>query len=65
MSIHELFIDIDEPARLVYQVVHNMEVIGGASAEGANGMAQLFVAVFLVDLAAALWVSVYMTFLYG
>ena len=54
MSIHELFIDRDEPDHLVYQVIHDMEGIGDTSAEGANGMGQLFTAVFLVDGSAAL-----------
>ena len=36
MSIRELFIDRDEPAHLVYQVIHDMEVIGDTSAEVAK-----------------------------
>ena len=54
MSIHEFFIDRDAPAHLVYQVIHDMEGIGDASAEGANGMGQLFVADLLVDGSSAL-----------
>ena len=65
MSIREFFIDRDEPARLVDQVIHDMEVIGYTSAEGANGMCQLFAAVFFIDGSAALSVSVYMNFLHG
>ena len=44
MSICELFIDRDEPAHLVDQVINEMEEIGYASAEGANEMVQLFAA---------------------
>ena len=44
MSIRESFIDRDEPAHLVEQVIHDLEIIGDASDEGANGMGQLFVA---------------------
>ena len=54
MYIHEFFIDRDEPAHLVDQVIHDMEVIGDTSAEGANGMGQLLVAAFLVDGSATL-----------
>ena len=54
MSIHELFIDRDEPAHLVDQVVHDMEGIGDTSAEEDNRMGQLFVADFLVDGSAVL-----------
>ena len=54
MSIREFFIDRDEPAHLVDQVIHDMEVIGDTSAEGANGMGQLLVAAFLVDGSATL-----------
>ena len=46
MSIHELFIDITDPAHLLYQVIHDMEGIGDTSAEGANWMGQLSVADF-------------------
>ena len=42
MSIHEFFIDIDKPAHLEDQVIHDIEVIGDTSAEGANRMGQLF-----------------------
>ena len=54
MSIRELFIDRYEPAHLVDQVIHDMEVIGDASAEGSNGMGQLFAVDFLVDGSAEL-----------
>ena len=37
MSIRKLFIDRDEPAHLVDQVIHDMEEIGDRSAEGSNG----------------------------
>ena len=54
MSIRELLIGRDELAHLVYQAIHDMEGIGDASAEGANGMGQLFVTYFLVNGAATL-----------
>ena len=41
MSIHEFFIDRDDPAHLVYQAIHDMEGIGHVSSEGDNGMGQL------------------------
>ena len=63
--IREFFVDRDEPAHLVDQVIHDMEWIGDTSAEGANSMGPLFTAAFLVDGSAVLWVSVYMTFLHG
>ena len=53
MSIHEFFINIDEPAHLVYQAIHDMEGIGHASAEGDNGMGQLFTVAFSVNGAVA------------
>ena len=65
MPIREFFIDIDEPAHLVDQVIHGMEGIGDTRAEGANRMGQLLTASFSVDGYAALWVSVYMTFMHG
>ena len=48
MSIFKFFIVRDEPAHLVDQAIHDMEGIGDASSEGANGMDQLFSANFLV-----------------
>ena len=54
MSIHEFFIDRYEPAHIVDQVIHDMEVIGDTSAEGANNMGQLFTAALSVDGSAAL-----------
>ena len=54
MSIREFFIDRDETAHLVDQVIHYMEGIGHASAEGANGMGQLFAAALSVDGSSAL-----------
>ena len=54
MSIREFFIDRDETNHLVDQVIHDMEEIGDTSAEGDNGMYQLFAAAFLVDISAAL-----------
>ena len=65
MYIHEFFIDADEPTHLVDQLIHDMEVIGDISAEGANWMGQLFTAALSVDGSSTLWVSVYMTFLHG
>ena len=46
MSIFKFFIVRDEPAHLVDQAIHDMEGIGDASSEGANGMYQLFSANF-------------------
>ena len=40
ISIRELFIDRYEPAYLVDQVIHVMELTGDTIAEGANGMYQ-------------------------
>ena len=54
ISIREIFIYRDEPAHLVDQVIHDMEGIGDASSEGANGMGQLFVCAFLVDGSSAI-----------
>ena len=65
MSIHEFFIDRDEPAHLVDQVVHDMEWIGDRNSEGANRMGQFFAAALSVDVFATLWVLVYMPFSYG
>ena len=56
ISIHELFIDRYEPAHLVDQVIHK---------KGVNWMGQLSAAEFSFDGSAALWVSVYMTFICG
>ena len=65
MSIGELFTDRDEQDHLLDQVIHDMEVFGDTSAEGENGMGQLFAAALLVDVSAALLLSVYMTFPHG
>ena len=65
MSIRKLFIDRDEPAHQLYQVICDMELIGDASAEGGNGMGQLFAADFSVNGSTTLLVSVYMRFLHG
>ena len=54
MSIRKLFIDRDEPAHLVEQVIHDMEGIGDVSAKGGNGMDQFLVADLSVDGAVAL-----------
>ena len=54
MSIHKFFMDRDDPDHLVDQAIFDTEVIGDASAEGANGMGQLFATALLVDGAAAL-----------
>ena len=62
MPIHEFYIDRDEPAHLVDQMIYDMEEIGDTSAEEANGMGQLFASALLVNGSAALWVSVYMLF---
>ena len=65
MSIYELFIDRDDTAHLVDQVIHDVEGIGNTSAEETNQMGQFFTAAFSVNGYAALWVSVYMTFMHG
>ena len=44
MYIREFFIDRDEPAHLVDQVIHLIEGIGDEIVDGANGMDWLFVA---------------------
>ena len=54
MSIFELFIDRVEPANLVDQAIHEMEVIGDTSTEGYNGMDKLFSTALSVNGAAAL-----------
>ena len=54
MSIFELFIDRVEPANLVDQTIHEMEVIGDTSTEGYNGMDKLFSTALSVNGAAAL-----------
>ena len=54
MSISGLFIDIYEPAHIVCQEISDMEGTGYTSAEGGDGMGQLFVADISVDGAAAL-----------
>ena len=54
MSIRELFIDRDDPAHLVDQVIRDMDRIGDTSAYGANRMGQLLVAVLSVNGSAAL-----------
>ena len=54
MSMYSFFIDRDDPPHLVDQVIHDMKVIGDASAEGANGMVQLFAASLSFDGSAAL-----------
>ena len=54
ISIHDFFIDRDEPAHLVDQVVRDMEGIGDTSTEGANRMGQLFAEALSVDGSAAL-----------
>ena len=59
MSIRKLFMDKDEPDHLVDQVIHEMEGIGGASAEEVNGMDQLFSAAFCRWGRRALSVSLY------
>ena len=53
MSIRKIFIVRDEPAHLVDQAIHDMEIIGDASTEGVNDMYQLFATALLVDGAAA------------
>ena len=62
MSIHEFFIDRDEPSHSVYQVIHDMEGIGDTSSDGDNRIGQLFAAALSVNGSAALSVSVYMIF---
>ena len=47
--IRELFIDRDETAHLVDQAIHDMDGIGDARSDGANGMDNLYAADFLVD----------------
>ena len=47
MYIREFFMDRYEPAHLVDQAIHDMELIGDTSAEEANGMDQLFKEVFV------------------
>ena len=54
MSICKFFNARDEPDHLVDQVIHDMEVIGDTSDEGANGIGQLFAADFSVDVSSAL-----------
>ena len=54
MSISKLFIDRYEPDYLVDQAIHDMEIIGDAIFEGANGIGQLFAMALSVDGAAAL-----------
>ena len=63
MFIREIFIDIDEPAHLVDQVIHDMVGIGDTSYEESNGMGRLFLADLLVYGSVALRVSVFMPFL--
>ena len=65
MSICEFFIGRDETAHIVDQEIADMEGIGDASVEGFNGMGQLFAADLSANVAAVLWVSVYMIFLRG
>ena len=57
--------DRDDLSHLVEQAVHDMDSIGDASAEGANGMDQLFAEDFSVDGAAVFLVSVCICFLHG
>ena len=64
MYIRELFIDRYEPAHLVDQAIHDMEIIEDESAEGANGIGQLFAVALSVDGSAMIWVSVYMPFIH-
>ena len=54
MSIREFFIDRDDPAHLVDQVIHDMEGIGDAISEGANGMYKLLAVSLLVNGSATL-----------
>ena len=65
MSIHEFLMDRYDPAHLVDQKIHDMEVIVDASAEGGNGMDHIFVAALSVNGAATLLVLVFMCFLLG
>ena len=54
MSICQFFIDREEPADLVDQVIHDTEGIGDASAEWANRMDKLFAEDFSFEGAIAL-----------
>ena len=54
MSIRKLFIDRDDPAHLVDQVIRDMEGIEDKSDGGGNRMGQLFMADFPVDGSASL-----------
>ena len=54
MSICELFIDRDDTAHLVDQVIHDIKVIGDTSTDGANCMGPLFMVDLSVDRSAAL-----------
>ena len=65
MSIREFFIDRDEPAHLVDQLIHYMEGIVDTSAERDNRMGQFFVADFSVGGSDTLLVYVYTPFLHG
>ena len=65
MSICEFFVDRDEPAHLVDQVIHDMEGIGDTSAEGSNQMGQFFATALSADGSAAFLVSVCITFPHG
>ena len=56
MSICELSIDRDDPDHILYQVIHDKEVILYASAKGFNGMVQLFTEALLNYGAAVLLV---------
>ena len=38
MYIREFSMDRDDPVQLVDQAIHDMELVGDASAEGVNGM---------------------------
>ena len=49
LYICELFMDRYEPVNLVDQAIRDMEGIGDTSAEGVNGIYQLFAAAFSVD----------------
>ena len=64
MSIREFFVDRDDLAHLVDHVIHYMEVIRKASAEGDNGVDQFFAEYLSFYGAAALRVSVFMCFLH-
>ena len=54
MSICEFFIDRYDPDHLVDQSIHDMEGIGDAIAEEADGMDQLLLAALLVGGSATL-----------